>query len=131
MVHRVTKSQTQLKRLSSSSNKRVQQTSRATIAKQRCGLQQVTEQHCYLHACLTDTQENRRILDLSAATLLVHLNVLKGHTSGLPGWLSSQESACQRRRHRFDPWVGKIPGVGNGHPLQYSCLGNPMHRGAW
>ena len=23
------------------------------------------------------------------------------------------------------------PGVGNGNPLQYSCLGNPMDRGAW
>ena len=31
----------------------------------------------------------------------------------------------------FDLWVGKIPGEGNGNPLQYSCLGNPMDRGAW
>ena len=29
------------------------------------------------------------------------------------------------------PWFGKIPGVGNGNPLQYSCLENPMDRGAW
>ena len=29
------------------------------------------------------------------------------------------------------PWVGKIPGEGNGNPLLYSCLGNPMDRGAW
>ena len=27
----------------------------------------------------------------------------------LPRWLSSKESAGQCRRHRFDPWVGKIP----------------------
>ena len=26
---------------------------------------------------------------------------------------------------------GKSPGEGNGNPLQYSCLGNPMDRGAW
>ena len=26
---------------------------------------------------------------------------------------------------------GKSPGEGNGHPLQYSCLENPMDRGAW
>ena len=26
------------------------------------------------------------------------------------------------------PGSGKSPGVGNGNPLQYSCLGNPMHR---
>ena len=25
----------------------------------------------------------------------------------------------------------KNPGEGNGNPLQYSCLGNPMDRGAW
>ena len=31
----------------------------------------------------------------------------------------------------FDPWVGRSPGEGNGNPLQYSNLGNPMHRGAW
>ena len=28
-------------------------------------------------------------------------------------------------------WVGRIPGGGNGNPLQYSCLGNPMDRGTW
>ena len=32
---------------------------------------------------------------------------------------------------RFDLWVGKIPGGGHGSPLQYSCLENPMDRGAW
>ena len=26
---------------------------------------------------------------------------------------------------------GRSPGEGNGNPLQYSCLGNPMNRGAW
>ena len=26
---------------------------------------------------------------------------------------------------------GRSPGVGNGNPLQYSCLGNSMDRGAW
>ena len=38
---------------------------------------------------------------------------------------------------RSDPWIGKIPGLGQssakgtGNPLQYSCLGYPMDRGAW
>ena len=31
----------------------------------------------------------------------------------------------------FDPWVGKIPGQGNGNPLQYSCLKNSIDRGVW
>ena len=30
-----------------------------------------------------------------------------------------------------DLWVRKIPGEGHGNPLQYSCLGNFMDRGAW
>ena len=29
------------------------------------------------------------------------------------------------------PGSGRTPGVGNGNPLQYSCLENPMDRGAW
>ena len=29
------------------------------------------------------------------------------------------------------PGSGRSPGVGNGNPLQYSCLGNHMDRGAW
>ena len=27
--------------------------------------------------------------------------------------------------------LGRSPGEGNGNPLQYSCLGNPMDRGTW
>ena len=27
--------------------------------------------------------------------------------------------------------LGRFPGEGNDNPLQYSCLGNPMDRGAW
>ena len=30
-----------------------------------------------------------------------------------------------------DPGLGRSSGVGNGNPLQYSCLDNPMDRGAW
>ena len=29
------------------------------------------------------------------------------------------------------PWSGRSPGEGNGYPLQYSCMENPMDRGAW
>ena len=31
------------------------------------------------------------------------------------------------RKTRFDPWSGRSSGEGNGNPLQYSCLENPMH----
>ena len=52
---------------------------------------------------------------------------------GFPGGSDRKESACQCKNHRrpgLDPWVGKIPGEGNGIPLQYSGLENPMNRGA-
>ena len=29
------------------------------------------------------------------------------------------------------PGTGRFPGEGHGNPVQYSCLGNPMDRGAW
>ena len=35
------------------------------------------------------------------------------------------------RRCRFNPWVRKIPGEGKSNPFQYSCVENPMDRGAW
>ena len=50
---------------------------------------------------------------------------------GLPRWLSGKESACQCRRHQFDPWVWKIPWRRKWLSTPYSCLGNPMDRGAW
>ena len=53
---------------------------------------------------------------------------------GFPGGASGEEPACQGRRHeryRFDPWVRKIPWRRHGNPLHYSCLENPMDRGAW
>ena len=36
---------------------------------------------------------------------------------GLTWWLSCKESACQCRRHGFEPWVGISAGEGNGNPL--------------
>ena len=50
---------------------------------------------------------------VSLLTLSVQLiNTPHGITTsylGLAWWLSGKESACQSRRHRFDPWSGKIP----------------------
>ena len=50
---------------------------------------------------------------------------------GLPRWLSDKESACSARDLGLIPGLGRSPGEGNGNPPQYSCLGNPMHRGTW
>ena len=53
---------------------------------------------------------------------------------GLPRWRSSKESACNAGDAgdmSLIPGLGKCPREGNGNPLQYSCLGNFMNRGAW
>ena len=42
-----------------------------------------------------------------------------------------KEYAFQYKRCWFDPSSGIFPGEGNGNPLQYSCLENPMDRGDW
>ena len=52
---------------------------------------------------------------------------------GFPGGASGKEPASQCRRHGRD--VGLIPGSGRSpgerQPTQYSCLENPMEKGAW
>ena len=53
---------------------------------------------------------------------------------GLPWWLSSKDSTCQvgdRGDLGLILGLGRSLGEGNGNPPQYSCLGNPMDRGAW
>ena len=55
--------------------------------------------------------------------------------TGLPWWLSGKESTCSAGDAGLTvdsiPGSGRSPGDRNGSPLQYSCLGNPMDRGAW
>ena len=43
----------------------------------------------------------------------------------------SKESACNAGEPGSIPGSGRSPGEGNGNPLQYPCLENPMDRGAW
>ena len=45
-------------------------------------------------------------------------------------WLSGKESACQAGDMGSTPGSGISPGEGNENPLQYSCLGKLMNRGA-
>ena len=42
-----------------------------------------------------------------------------------------KESACNAGDPGLIPGLGRSPGEGNGNPLQYSCLENPMEGGAW
>ena len=50
---------------------------------------------------------------------------------GFPGGSNGKESTCNAGDLGLIPGSGRSPGEGNGNPLQYSCLGNPMDRGDW
>ena len=56
------------------------------------------------------------------------------YTWGIPGGAGVKNlpaNAGDTRDAGLIPGSGRSPGEGNGNPLQYSCLENPMDRGAW
>ena len=58
--------------------------------------------------------------------ICIHKADLGFHSSS-----DGKESACNAGDPGSIPGLGRSPGKGNGYPLQCSCLGNPMDRGAW
>ena len=52
-------------------------------------------------------------------------------TMAFPDSSESKESACNVGDSGLIPGSGRSPGGGNDNPLQYSCLGNSVDRGAW
>ena len=50
---------------------------------------------------------------------------------GFPGDSLIKESPGNAGDADLIPQLGTSPGEGNGNPLQYPCLENPMDRGAW
>ena len=60
------------------------------------------------------------------------LNLLRGRKlKGFPGGAVVKNLLANAGDTGLTPGWGRSPGEENGHPLQYSCLGNPMDRGAW
>ena len=50
---------------------------------------------------------------------------------GFPGSSDGKESACNVGDPGLISGSGRSPGEGNGNTLQYSCVENPVDRGAW
>ena len=48
-----------------------------------------------------------------------------------PGGSDGKESACNVGDPGSIPGLGRLPGEGNGYPLQYSCMENYIDKGAW
>ena len=62
--------------------------------------------------------------------LLPFLSLQGGH-EGIPGGSVVRNLPASAGDVGLIPGLGRSTGGGNGNPLQYSCLGNPMARGAW
>ena len=50
---------------------------------------------------------------------------------GFPGGSDGKASDCNAGNPDLIPGLGRSPGEGNGSPIQYSCLENPMGEGTW
>ena len=58
------------------------------------------------------------------------IHVLTRREMGFPGGSVVKNPPANAGDMGLIPGLGRSPGVGNGNPLQYSCQGNPMDRGA-
>ena len=67
------------------------------------------------------------ILNCLGACLIAQL-VKNPPMLGFPGGSDGKESACNAQDLGLIPGSGRSPGEGNGNPLQYSCLENPIDR---
>jgi len=61
----------------------------------------------------------------------MHIRMTNLKTRGFPSGSAGKESACNSGDAGSISGSGRFHGVGNGNPLQYSCLGDAMDRGAW
>ena len=81
-----------------------------------------TPTNCFRLAKLQNSSSGHRFALLDFTTVRLR---------GFPGGSDGKESACNAGDSGSIPGLGRSPGEGNGNPLQYSCLENPTHRGAW
>ena len=62
---------------------------------------------------------------------MITLNLSTKMEEDFPGGSDSKASVYNSGDPGLIPGLGRSPGEGNGNPLQYYCLKNPMDRGAW
>ena len=86
--------------------------------------------------CRSKKQKIRRIKYEISTTMistpfLVEISGSESIILGFPGCLVVKNLPASAGDASLIPASGRSPGGGNGNPLQYSCLENPMNRGAW
>ena len=73
----------------------------------------------------------RLIHNTNIALFFFHSKANPSFHLGFPDGSDCKENARDAGDLGLIPELGRLPREGNGYPLQYSCLGNPMDRGAW
>ena len=70
------------------------------------------------------------VIKLRSANLTIHFR-FKSQLDCFPGGSEVKMSASNEGDLGSIPGLGRSPGEGNGNPLQFSCLENPLEGGAW
>ena len=88
------------------------------------------------HALGTGQKKKRREVYLFGNTnkVITELKTFRSvsyRIEGFPGGSEVKASASNAGDPGLIPGLGRSPGEGNGNPLQYSCLENPVDEGAW
>ena len=73
------------------------------------------------------TREKLSVRSARSAVVLISSHFSRG----FPGGSDGKASVCDAGHLGSIPGSGRAPGEGNGTPLQYSCLENPVDGGAW
>ena len=74
--------------------------------------------------------KERRFLGIGPPPTFCLFMVSFGIVINFPGGSDGKESVCNAVNPCLITGLGRFLGEGNGNPLQYSCLGNPIDRGA-
>ena len=91
---------------------------------------QVNSSETYYFVCVYVIQ-NPAFHSPNSHPPIIHSRGIYWVPTNFPGGSDSKESPCNAGDLGSIPGWGRSPGKGNGYPLQYSCLENPMDKGAW
>ena len=85
----------------------------------------------FLKFCVVPTHPSTHPPLETTGLLSVQFSLFQKDQKCFPSGSDGKASVCNAGDTGSIPGSGRYPGEGNGNPLQYSCLENPMDRGAW
>ena len=85
-------------------------------------------QRFYIWSGTTGPDSNNRLEQRPISLVYIDMHFPR---KGFPGGSGGKMSACNVGNPGSIPGSGRSPGEGNGNPLRYSCLENPMDGEAW